>query len=716
MDLNRQQFKMDFHGRPLVLEVSRLAEQATSSVLGRYGDTALLITVVWGKNDREIDYFPLTVDYEERFYAAGKIYGSRFIRRESRPSEEAILSARVVDRTIRPLFDHRMRKDVQVVVTILSIDEENDPDFLALLSASTALAISEIPWNGPVAGVKILKTSTGAGQALKNEIIINPLNSQIKENFEFVSFIAGTGEKINMIELEGIDAKEENIIEAFELAKKEISQLIQFQKEIIKKVGAPKAAISVVEIDPNLKTKVNDFLKDKLEAALYTKTKQTRESQISKLKLELFEYLKNEGFNDKDIKLSGGIFEEEINTLIHKNILEFEKRPDGRKLDELRDLYAEVGLFKRTHGSALFVRGTTQALAVTTLAAPGAEQLIETIEFTGKRRFMLHYNFPPYCSGEIGPFRGPGRREIGHGALAEKALKNLIPPQDLFPYTIRSVSEILSSNGSTSMATVSAVSLALMDAGVPIKKPAAGIAMGLMLENKQPTTDNQQLKYKILTDIQGPEDHHGDMDCKIAGTRDGITAMQMDVKIEGLTTKILADVLAQGKKARLEILDFTDKILSAPRKEISTYAPFVLTLDINPLKIGEVIGPGGKTINSIIEKTGALSIDIDRTGKVYIAGSNKETAVAAFKEVESITKEYQVGEIVEGDIVKILDFGAIVQIGPNREGMIHISELKEGYVKKVEDVVKLGDRVRAKIIRVEDGKIGLSLKVLANNK
>jgi len=705
MDLNRQQFTIDYQGRPLTLEVSRLAEQATSSVLGRYGDSAILVTVTMGKKDRDADYFPLVVDYEERFYAVGKIFGSRFLRRESRPSDEAVLSARVVDRTIRPLFDQRIRREVQVIITILSIDEENDPDFLALISASTALAISEIPWNGPVAGVKILKTPS--------ELIVNPLNSKIKESFEFISFVAGTDEKINMIEFEGIDASETNIISAFETAQKEIKQLIKFQNEIVKKVGVPKTEIPLAKADAELEKKIKDFLKDKLEKAVYTLVKQSRVNKIDELKAEMIEYLKSEKIDEKGIKASDHIFEEEINVLIHKKILEEEKRPDGRKTDELRELYAETGLFKRNHGSALFIRGATQALAVTTLAAPGAEQLIETIEFSGKKRFMLHYNFPPFCSGEIKPMRGPGRREIGHGALAEKALKNLIPSSDEFPYTIRVVTEILSSNGSSSMATVCAASLALMDAGVPIKKPAAGIAMGLMLE-QNPKSEILNPKYKVLTDIQGPEDHHGDMDCKIAGTKDGVTAMQMDVKVDGLTTKILSDVLAQSKKARLEILGFVEKTLPEPRKEISPYAPTILTININPLKIGEVVGPGGKTINGIIKKTGATSIDIEQTGKVFIAGPNPESAQAALKAVEAIVKEYQAGDIIEGEVIKLLDFGAIVEFGPGRDGMVHISEFKEGFVKNIQDVAKLGDRVRAKIIRVEDGKIALSVRALTN--
>lgn len=700
MDLQRKQFKMDYHGRELVLETSRLAEQATASVLGKYGDTEVLVTVVMDKKDKAVDYFPLVVDYEEKFYAAGKIIGSRFVRREGRPSEEAVLSGRLIDRTIRPLFDHRMRREVQVVVTILQYDEQNDPDFLALLSASTALAISEVPWGGPVGGVKVVKKDS--------EFLINPLMEQLKDGaWELQAFVAGTEERINMIEFEGKETPEKDVVKAFEAAQKEIKKLVDFQKKIVKEIGKPKAQIELAQPDEDLKNKIKDFLKDRLEAAVYERHKVARESKLNDLKHSLKEYLISEGADDKQLSAADMLFENEIDELVHRKILTEGARPDGRKLDEVRELYAEVGLLKRTHGSGLFIRGNTQALAITTLGSPGAEQLIETMEFSGKRRFMLHYNFPPYSTGEIGRFGAPGRREIGHGALAEKSVRNLIPDQTNFPYTIRVVSEILSSNGSSSMATVCAASLSLMDAGVPIKKPVAGIAMGLMIgENDE---------YKILTDIQGPEDHHGDMDFKVAGTEDGVTGIQMDVKIDGLTTKMLEEALVQAKKARLEILQVMKKALAAPRQELSPYAPVIMTYRLDPLRIGELIGPGGKTINDIIERVGgAATIDIEDDGRVLIGGPNREVAQAAYAEVEALFKEYKAGDIVEGKVVKILDFGAIVEFGA-RDGMIHVSELKEGYVKKVEDVVKVGDRVRAKILRVEDGKIGLSLKGVAQN-
>ena len=703
MNLNKQEFKIDFAGQPLSLVISSLASQADAAVLGSYGDTTVLATVVAGKKDRDTDYFPLVVDYEEKFYAAGKIIGSRFVRREGRPSENAVLSGRLIDRSIRPLFDHRLRRDVQIVLTVLSYDEENDPDFIAMLAASTALAISPIPWNGPIAGVRL-------GRSIDGKTIINPINSLFSDGDKapiFDSFVAGTKNKINMIELGGNEIKEIDVVESFNIAHEEIKKLINFQKEIISKIGQPKMQIPLAEPAPELKEKIQSFLNNKLEEIIYIKDKVERQNKINELKESLKQYLLHESV--EEFEIADALFETEIDKIVHKNIINppagGEKRPDGRRLDEIRELYAEVGLFKRLHGSALFMRGDTQALAVTTLAAPGAEQLVETMEISGKRRFMLHYNFPPYSTGETGRMGGVGRREIGHGNLAEKAIKPLIPSQEEFPYTMRIVSEILSSNGSSSMASVCASSLSLMDAGVPIKKPAAGIAMGLM------SSENNQ--YKILTDIQGPEDHYGDMDCKIAGTSDGITAIQMDVKIEGITIKIFEEVLTQAKKARLEILNVVNKTIDKPRPELSSYAPVVITLDILPEQIGEVIGPGGKIINTIIRDTGVHTIDIEQTGRVFVAAAKREDAISAVKYIQSLTRVFKIGEIIEGPIIKILDFGAIIDLGGGKDGMIHVSELKDGFVEKVEDVVKIGDIVRAKIIRADEtGRIGLSLKAI----
>lgn len=700
MNLEKREFKIEVAGKPLILEVSKLAEQATAAVVGTYGNTSVLVAVVMGHEDRTIDYFPLTVDYEEKFYAAGKIIGSRFIRREGRPSEGAILSGRLIDRSLRPLFDHRLRRDVQIVVTVLSYDEENDPDFVALITASAALAISEVPWGGPVAGVRVAKTTEG--------VMINPENSALtKEGLKplFDAFVAGTEEKINMIELAGAEAPEDDVIKGFESAHKEIARITAFQKEIVKQIGKKKAEVMLAEPTQELREKVESFLKGKLEAAMYIKDKSARNDALRIMKTALREELAN----NEELKTDGvdALIEEIIDRTVHENIIEDGKRPDGRKTDELRELYAELALFKRLHGSALFMRGNTQALAVTTLGAPGAEQLVETMEVSGKRRFMLHYNFPKYSVGEVGRMGGPGRREIGHGNLAEKAIQSLIPSQDEFPYTIRVVSEILSSNGSSSMASVCSAILSLMDAGVPIKKPAAGIAMGLM--------SNAKGDYKILTDIQGPEDHYGDMDCKVAGTTAGITAIQMDVKIDGVTTDVLAQVFAQAKKARLEILKFMSGIIDAPREELSPFAPIILKTMINPEKIGELIGPGGKMINAIIESTGVETIDVEQDGRVFVAASDIDKARSALDWINGLMKEFQVGEVVEGPIIKILEFGAIVDLGGGKDGMIHVSELKEGFVKKVEEVVHVGDVVRAKIVKVDNGRIGLSLKAMSEN-
>jgi polyribonucleotide nucleotidyltransferase len=699
MELNKKTFVKNIAGRDLRIEVSRLAEQTNAAVFATYGGTTVLVTTVMGKSDRDIDYMPLTVDYEEKFYAAGKIIGSRFVRREGRPSEDAILSGRLVDRAIRPLFDQRLRRDIQVVVTILSIDEVNEPDFIALTAASTALAISDIPWAGPIAGLKVAK--------IGDRIVLNPSHVETTDNPEvkFESFVAGINGRINMIELEGVEADEKDIVEAYGVALKEIESLIDFQKEIIKAIGKEKAEVKLAEPAEELKKAIAEFLDGRLEQAVYIKEKADREKNLGALEDEMAGYLVEKGFAGSDIAAAAALFNKALDELVHKNILGKEMRPDGRKLNEVRDLYTEIGLLPRTHGSAVFIRGNTQALAVTTLAAPGAEQLIETMEYSGKRRFMLHYNFPPYSVGETGSYRGPGRRDIGHGALAEKALRPLIPSQDEFPYTIRVVSEILSSNGSSSMATVCASSMSLMDAGVPIKKPAAGIAMGLM--------SDEAGNYKILTDIQGPEDHHGDMDFKVAGTRDGVNAIQMDVKIWGVTMEIVEKTLAQAAEARMKILDVMEKTIKSPKPELSPYAPQVMILNINPDKIGEVIGPGGKMINSIIERTGALTIDIEQTGKVFVAADTKESALKAVAEIESLTKDYEVGEVVEGTIVRLLDFGAILDLGGGRDGMIHISEFKDGFVKNINDVVKLGDFLRAKVIRSEDGKIALSVKQLS---
>ncbi len=693
MNLLHKEFTIEFMGRPLTLEVSQLGEQANAAVIGRYGETVVLATVVMDKDDRPIDYLPLMVDYEQKFYSVGKILGGRFMKREGRASDGAVLLGRLIDRTIRPLFDARMRRDIQVVVTVLSYDGENAHEFIGLVAASTALAISDIPWAGPVAGVSVSK--------IEGKLVVNPINSDLDKG-EFDGFVAGTENHINMIELEAKESSEKDVVDSFGLALKEIAKLVAFQKGIVAKIGKPKQAVNLVEPSLEIKNKIKAFVENKLEVAIYVKDKVERQNNLDKIKVDLKKLLKEGGATDAELMSADHMLETEIDAVVHKNILESNKRPDGRKLDEVRSLYAEAHIFERLHGSALFIRGNTQALAVVTLDSPDSGQLVESVDFSGTKNFLLHYNFPPYSVGEVGPFRGPGRREIGHGALAEKALKNLIPAREVFPYTIRVVSEILSSNGSSSMATVCAGSMALMDAGVPIKRPAAGIAMGLMSDDKE--------NYKILTDIQGPEDHYGDMDFKVAGTEHGVTAVQLDVKIRGLNMKMVAETMTQAGQARKEILAVMTKEIAFPKKELSKYAPTILSTHINPEKIGLVVGPGGKTINGIIARTGASDINIEQTGQIFVTASTKTAAEAAMKEVEGIVKEYQVGDMIEGEVIKILDFGAIVDLGGGNDGMIHVSELKDGYVKKVEEVVRLGDRVIAKVVRAEDGRIGLSLK------
>ncbi|HTY40002.1 MAG TPA: polyribonucleotide nucleotidyltransferase [Candidatus Paceibacterota bacterium] len=697
--IERKKFTLEIGGKTLTVEASRLAEQANAAVIVKYGGTAVLATAVMMPTEANTDYLPLKVDYEERFYAAGKILGSRYVRREGKSSEDAVLSGRLVDRTIRPLFDYRLRRDIQVVMTVLAYDEENDPDFVGLVGVSTALSISDIPWNGPVGGVRLAR--------LGGKLVVNPDRSALAaENFEFETFASGPKGKINMIELSGQEAKEADVFEAFTLAQAEIDKLVVFQEKIVAAIGKPKTVVKIAEPTPEFAAAFEAFLAPKLAAAVLQPKKEEQSVQMRMLKEELMAHL-SEKFENADLKLADRMYEDAVDKLVHEEALANGRRPDGRSFTQIRPLEAEVALFERTHGSAIFMRGSTQALAVTTLAAPGAEQMIETMRTTGKRRFMLHYNFPPYSVGEVGNFRGAGRREIGHGALAEKAVRPLIPTVDKFPYTVRVVAETLSSNGSSSMATVCSSVLSLMDAGVPLKKMGAGIAMGLMSNNE---------KFQVLTDLQGPEDFYGDMDFKVAGTADGITAIQLDTKIAGLSPAIIKQTLGQARDARLEILKFMSGVLAAPRTALSKYVPTILQTTINPDKIGLVIGPGGKTINGLIEKYALASIDIEEDGRVFVAAVDKAAAEQAMGEIKAMTREFTVGEIIEGRVIKNLEFGAIVDLGGGKDGMIHVSELRNGFVNKVDDVVKVGDFVKAKIISAEDDRIRLSVKQLTDEE
>jgi len=698
-------YSLKLGDKNLEVEIRDLAEQANGSVLISYGDTLLLTTAVMSKEDRgSLGFFPLTIEYLERYYAAGKIKGPRYIKREGRPSDEAICNARLIDRAVRPRFPENLNREIQVITTVLSWDAENDPDILGLIGASLSLFISDIPWSGPVAAVRVGRTD--------GKFIINPTYEQREGNDLDLVFAAVEKDEeilINMIEGNFEEVGEKVVLEAFDFVEKYLKKIINFQKEIREKNGKEKLVLAVPAKDVALEKEIRKFLGDKLEKVFFftptpkfgvgaSKDKTQRADGLDRLKEELL------AFVEEDRKqYAENFLDKEINRLLHENILKYNKRQDGRGLDEVRKISCEAGLLPRTHGSGLFCRGQTKALSILTLGAPGDQQLLEGMEIVCKKRFMHHYNFPPYSSGEVKPLRGPGRREIGHGMLAEKALLPLIPNFDEFPYTMRVVSEILSSNGSTSMASVSSSCLALMDAGVPLKRPAAGIAIGLIMGSDPGQTP------KILTDIQGPEDHHGDMDFKIAGTRQGITAIQMDVKIEGINKKIMEETLLQAKKARLEILDSMDKVLDKPRPRLSPYAPRILTIQINPEKIREVIGPGGKKINEIIDKTGA-TIDIQDSGLIFVTSEKEEAAQEAVAWIENITREIKVGEIFQGRVKRILEFGAFVEVLPGQEGLIHISKLGKARVRRVEDVVNLGDVVSVEVISIDDqGRINLSL-------
>lgn len=692
-------YKLKLNNQELVVEFKNLAEQANGNVLVRYGDTMVLATAVMSKQKREgIDFLPLTVDYEEKYYAAGKIFGSRFIRRESRPSDEAVLTSRLIDRTIRPCFSDSIRRDIQIVVTCLSWDAENDPDVVGLLAASLALSCSDIPWSGPVGAVRIGR--------IDGNFVLNP-NYEDREKSKLDIVLAAVSSSgnilINMIEAGAQEAEEKIVLDAVDFAKPYLQKIIDFQEQIIKETSPSKKEKIIIEQETEgaeIEAKLKEFLGNRLEDAIYPKD-QVSKQELRALENEAADFIGEKYPGLEKAKYVKIFFEKEINRIIHQGIIKQEKRPDKRKLDELREIKCEVSLLPRTHGSGFFKRGQTHTLSILTLGAPDDQRLLQGMEIVGKKRFMHHYNFPPFSTGEVKPLRGPGRREIGHGMLGEKALLPVIPSFEDFPYTIRIVSEALSSNGSTSMASVCSSILALMDAGVPIKAPVAGIAMGLIMENGN---------YKILTDIQGPEDHYGDMDLKVAGTRKGITALQMDVKIKGINKDILKQALEKARNARVQILDKMEKVLAQPREKLSPFAPRIYSLQINPEKIRTVVGPGGKVINEIIDKC-EVSIDIQPSGLIFITAEKEEAAQKAVSWIKNLTREVKVGEIFEGKVKKILDFGAFVEILPGQEGLVHISKLANHRVEKVEDVVKVGDIVSVKVISIDDqGRINLSLQ------
>jgi len=697
--MNQKKWSLQIGGRILEIETGLLAGQANGAVTVRYGDTVVLATAVMSKGASRVSgYFPLMVDFEERYYAAGKIKGSRFIKREGRPSDDAVLSGRAVDRTVRPLFNHRMRNDVQVIVTVLSYDCENDPDTIAIVAASTALAISNIPWNGPVAAVRVGKAS--------GEFVLNPVtNGELAEG-ELDLLISGSADKVNMIESGAMEISEEEMLRAFTFGQVAIKNIVTFILEIQKEVGKEKSVPTLVAGTPEFEAKVKEILlAENLAEALYDKDKKVIEEKMSAIQDKVKEYIKA-NFPEEADKLKEVaeiVFEEVSDEIVHQNILEHELRPDSRKLDEIRHIECRTGILPRTHGTGLFTRGETQALTVTTLGSPGDEQVIDTMEVDMKKRYIHHYNFPPYSVGEVRPMRGPGRREVGHGALAEKALVPVLPSKEDFPYTILLVSEILSSNGSSSMASTCGSTLSLMDAGVPIKRPVSGIAMGIIVGKDE--------KFKILTDIQGLEDHYGDMDFKVAGTEKGITAMQMDVKVDGVTLEMLSAVLTQSHNNRLEILKKITDTLPEPRKEMSQYAPRIITMQINPEKIRNVIGAGGKIINEIIDQTG-VQIDIEDSGMIFITSPDQVSAAKAKEWIDNLTHEVKAGELFNAKVTRIMAFGAFAEILPGQEGLIHISEIAQRRIEKVEDVLSVGDVVPVKVKEIDaQGRINLSARL-----
>jgi polyribonucleotide nucleotidyltransferase len=693
--MQKKSYSVDIGGKELIAEFTDLTNQAHGSVIVRYGETAILVTAVMGEEERTgMGYFPLSVEFEEKFYAAGQILGSRFMRREGRPSDGAVLSARIVDRTIRPLFDHSIRYEVQVVITVLAMGEE-DPDTLGVIGASLALGVSNIPWAGPVGAVRIGKRKEGS------DLIINPKYTEREEDMlSYEVLTCGKDGDINMIETAGYEVSEAEVVEALTRAAEINSALEAWQKSIIAEIGSEKRTVAHTPVPEEMQALFDTDIKPKISKVLFSN--RSGKSHLYELKKEWLALLK-EKLPDTDNAAAGDLFEHALDAELHRGAIEDGVRADGRKMDEVRALYAQAGgVSPVLHGSGIFYRGETHIFTALTLGGPEDSQLVDTIEEPEtKKHFMHHYNFPPFSVGEAGRIGGFNRRMIGHGALAEKAIAAVIPSKKEFPYTIRLVSETMASNGSSSMGSVCGSSLALMDGGVPITRPVAGIASGLMMQDRE--------HYVLLTDIQGPEDEHGDMDFKVAGTREGITAIQMDVKVGGIPIKILAEALDDAKRARLHILDVMEKEISAPRADISPRAPKIIVMSINPKKIGTVIGSGGKTINKIKEDTGVSEILIEDDGTVFITGTNG-TAEAAQKIIDELLHEYVIGEQAEGTVTRIAAFGAFVALNDHNEGLVHVSEIAPFRIENVEDVLSVGEVVPVVVSKVEDGKIGLSIK------
>lgn len=685
-------FRMALGGRLLECEIGKVCEQTNGQVWVRYGDTVVNVTAVASKEPRpDIDFFPLQCSYEEKMYAAGKIPGG-FIKRERRPAESAILFSRLMDRPLRPLFPKGYYNDVQVVATVLSMDHDAPSEIAAMIGSSVALAISDIPWDGPTGSVKVGK--------IDGEFVINPTKEK-KEESQLDLTVAGTEDAIMMVEAGANIIPEETILDAILFGHEEIKKIVAFINEIVAEVGKPKMEIELASIPEEIETAVREFAVDKMRAAVLTQEKQERLDNMDAVEVETQEHFAEEFPEcEKDIAaVLYDITKEQVRSLI----LDEGIRPDNRSYDEIRPLWIDTGVLPRAHGTGLFKRGQTQALSVATLGTISEGQRLDGIQDITEKRYMHHYNFPPYSVGEAKPIRSPGRREIGHGALAERALLPVLPSVEEFPYAIRVVSEILSSNGSSSMASTCGSTLALMDAGVPIKAPVSGIAMGLVSREEEDGTK----KIAILSDIQGMEDFLGDMDFKVTGTEDGVTAIQMDIKIHGLSKEILAQALKQAKEGRLHIMKAMLEEIPAPREEMSPYAPRIITMTVDPDKIRVIIGPGGKTINGIIEKTG-VQIDIDDDGKVFVASPDMESANAAIHEIELLVKEVEVGETYEGTVVRIMNFGAFIEVLPGKDGLLHISKMAKGRVEKVEDVMNIGDTVKVKVAEIDNqGRVNL---------
>ena len=699
-------FNIDFYGQKLEVEIGKMAKQTNGAAFVKFGETAVLSCSVMSNKTSNADFFPLTVLYEEKLYSVGKIPGG-FIKREGRPTSEATLAARLIDRPIRPMFDDGFRNEVQVINTILSVDPDNSPEITALFASSLALCISDIPFNGPVAGIRVAKSN--------GEFIINPSSEEL-DNYELVLTVAGGKDGICMIEANAKEASEEDCLKGIEIAKEAIKILCDFQEEITKEVGKPKIEVELKEISSSLKEEVESLAKDTLKEAITSDLdKLAKSEKIEEIKSSIIDKISESHAEDEELDIilkdSRTILDDLEANIVRDLILEEEVRPDGRALDEIRPLSCEIDLLPRTHGSALFTRGQTQSLSTTTLGALGEHQILDGLGLEASKRFMLHYNFPSFSVGETGRYTSPSRREIGHGALGEKALKEVMPSEEEFPYTVRVVSEILESNGSSSQASICAGCLSLMAAGVPIKAPVAGIAMGLMSKG-----DN----YKILTDIQGLEDHMGDMDFKVAGTKDGITALQMDIKIKEVSNEILSRALTEAKKARLKILDVMADIIPEPRKELSPYAPKIGMLDINPERIKDVIGRGGEMITKIILEASnvktvndkdAVKVDISDEGHVVCYHSNQAIIDKTIEMIKNVTREVELGKIYTGKVVKVEKFGCFVELWPGCEGLVHISKLDTSRVEKCEDVVKVGDEILVKALDFDNrGRLNLSRK------